>query len=273
MQKGNAAFEAGRLEEAAEVFQSAARLASSDAERAAALNNVAAAEESLGNFSQAERLYGECIRLWSQAPNAPPEVLARPLNNLAVLHRRRGQHKLALEFFERSLRLRPGDAGVLNNIGRLYYLERRYGTAEEFYRKALETEPGNLDVLANLAELEFETKRFAAAEETANLLLRTDGKHRLSVIALLVLGSVSVRRKAWNDADAYLRQAVAAAEEHLGLRHPLTACTWAEYAAVARKLRRKGEAQHYEELAMKVIAGRPERHSVSLAELAAERRR
>ena len=267
MQSGNAALDKSHLSEAASHFQSALKIAAADHERAAALNNLATVEETRGNLSRAERLYVECIETWTRAENATFDALAKPLNNLAVLYRRRAEYKKAAELYQRSLALRPNSPTVLNNLGRMALVQRNYPEAEEYFRRALAITPEDAATLSNLAELQFATRRIDDAKQTASRVLRMESDRPLEVIARLTLAAVARDEKRWTEADAHLKRAAELSGRMLGEQHPLTACVYAEYAQVARKLKRKGEAADYEERARVAVVASAERHTVSWSEL------
>lgn len=273
MQSGNSALDRGKLTQAATDFEAALRMSSADHERAAALNNLAVVEETRGNLARAERLYADCIEAWTRAEASTLDALAKPLNNLAVLYRRRGEYEKAAELYQRSLALRPNSATVLNNLGRMQFVQRRFAEAEEYFRRALASAPSDSATLANLAELQLATGKLDEAKRSAERVVSAENGRPLEVVARLALAGVAREEKDWNQADAHLKRGRIIAQTVLGEDHPLTACVYAEYAYIARKLKRKAEAADYEDRAKAAIAASPDRHTVSFSELLDNHRR
>ena len=272
MKSGNAAVETGEYKNAAQKFRDALRVAKSDYERAASLNNLAAVEESLGEVAEAERHYEQCIAAWSRVPDAPSDALAKPLNNLALLYRRRGQYDRAAELYKKSFELNPR-AGVLSNLGRLSFARRRYQEAEAYYLRALALDPDDAATLANVAELQVAMGRFAAARRTAEQVLNTEKGRPLEIAARQSLAAAYVGEKQWRDAEPQLHQAMQLANRLYGDNHAVTASVYSEYAKVVRKLDRKREAADYEERARRASESTAERNTVSVSELLTDQRR
>ena len=272
MKSGNAAVDTGEYKNAAQKFREALRTAKSDYERAASLNNLAAVEESLGEVGEAERHYEQCIAAWSRVPDAPPDALAKPLNNLALLYRRRGQYDRAAELYKKSFELQPR-AGVLSNLGRLSFARQRYQEAEAYYVRALTLDPDDTATLANMAELQVAMGRFAAARRTAEQVLNTEKGRPLEIAARLSLAAAHAGEKRWHDAEPHLHQAMQLANRLYGDNHAVTASVYADYAKVVRKLDRKREAADYEERARRAGAAITESHTVSVSELLTDQRR
>ena len=276
MKSGNAALNAGEYRVAADLFRGALKAARSDAERAAALNNLASVEETLGQLAQAERHYEECIAAWSRTPDAPADALAKPLNNLALLYSRRREYNRAADLYHRSLQLRTDDMSrvqVLNNLGRLNYARKRYGDAESHYMRALTLAPDDSATLVNLAELQVALGRTASARRTAERVLASEQDRPMEIAARLSLALACAGEKKWQEAEPHLIRAMQLATGLLGENHAVTASLFAEYARVARKLQRKRAAADYQERARRAAAAAPEAHTVSVSELLIDQRR
>lgn len=73
---------------------------------------------------------------------------ANPDNNFAygLLHYHRGNRRLAEQFFERTLRLKPAHTAALIELARLKADDNRFDLAEEYLRRARLIEPGRSDL-------------------------------------------------------------------------------------------------------------------------------
>ena len=276
MKSGNVALDSGHYRTATQHYRNALRVAKVEAERASALNNLAAVEETIGNLAQAERYYEECIAAWSRTPDAPADALAKPLNNLAVLYSRRREYARAEALYLRSLELRSDDAArvqVLTNLGRLNYARKRYSEAEAYYTRALTLSPGNTTTLANMAELQVSLRRPEAARRNASRVLAAEQDRPLEIAARLSLAAADAEEKNWTSAEAHLLKAMQLATRVLGESHAVTASVYAGYAKVARKLNRKREAADYDDKARRAAAASPESQTVSVSELLTDQRR
>lgn len=283
MVAGNAARDRGDHLEARAWFLKAvgAGEGAGGAQFASALNNLAAQEEILGNHSAAERLYQRSLEIWAVVPD-PADGRARPLNNLALLYRKTGRYAEAEQLYRDSLALRKESkdiANVLSNLGELAFAQRKFSEAEDYYLRAIATAesggskatPVLATALDNLAQLQHATGR-TAAEGTAERALRLSAGSPLEIDPRMTLASIAIDGHAWNEAAAHLVRAKDIAEQSFGELHAVTACVYAEYAAVLKKMKRKRESKAYLQRARSILRSLPQQHTVSVAELMAESR-
>ena len=121
----------GRLEEAIEQFEIAAKLDPGDLWSRV---NLGSAYETLGRFEDAKREYLAALKV-------KPKFAATH-NNLGVLYGKQGQIGKAMEEFNTVLKLDPKFAEAYNNKGIVYERMGRLEEAAGEYRAAIRTDPG-----------------------------------------------------------------------------------------------------------------------------------
>lgn len=170
----------------------------------------------------------------AEAERAARTILASE-NNADALHvmglvrRKQNLPADALDFFNRSLSLRPGNPQVLANLGRTLKSVGRNAEAISAFQAALATEPDPADALCELGELQYRAGDLERAEQSLRrvlalapghlqakfwlgLLLRDDGRPN-EAEALLGEGLVAARRAGMKAAFAYH---LASAQYHQG---------------------------------------------------------
>lgn len=268
---GNRLRSEGRFAEAREEYRRALgvleRSRAGSPEMAAVLNNLGTVEDDLGNDLQAEWYYERSIAVWTSVGNRLG--LASPVANLALLRRKRGDYAAADRLYREALELRGPSMGLMVNLGRLAMLRGRYDDAEAFYESAaaLAGESQRAILLANRAELNLVRGRLKEAELLAAEALELVRDRPLETDVRLTLAGVESERRAYPRAAEHLARAAELSERHFGPRHAVTACAYAEYAGVLRKLKRRAEADQYRDRALEIVRALPERHTVRVSEL------
>lgn len=69
------------------------------------------------------------------------------------------QYKTAIEYYERSLKIRPADTSVRTDLGTTYWYSGDADTAIAQFNKALTYDPGKADTLFNLGIVKWQGKR------------------------------------------------------------------------------------------------------------------
>ena len=114
------------------------------AERQARLQvalKMARLHESLGDYSQARRLYEESLHIAEELGDRAG--VARVLHNLGVLAQQQGDYGQARHLYQESLRIaeelgdRAGVATTLHGLGNLAYLQGDHGQARHLYQESL----------------------------------------------------------------------------------------------------------------------------------------
>ena len=104
--------------------------------------------ESTGDLGKAMESYTKALE---SEPNDPPALTC-----IARLHFRQGNHKLAVEFFQRAIAQTPQDAGLHNDLGLTLSKLGDYAGATQSLKKALELSPGTSRYANNLASVHFD---------------------------------------------------------------------------------------------------------------------
>lgn len=104
--------------------------------------------ESTGDLGKAMESYTKALESEANNPQA--------LTNIARLHFRQGNHKMAAEFFKRAIAQQPDDAGLHNDLGLTLSKLDDYLGATQSLSKALAIAPGTSRYANNLASVRFE---------------------------------------------------------------------------------------------------------------------
>jgi Flp pilus assembly protein TadD len=171
VRSGNAAFGAGRYEEAVEVYTRAVLAGDLEPEALAiAFNNRGVAYNELGDYDKAIQDYGQALAL------VPGDKTAT--KNLRNAHIRRGgaaqqlgEQDAALADYARAVELEPGHPLAYRRRGQLLLERGDAAAALADLRRAEELDPGNPDAAALLADAER-----AAAEGQAAADIETVGQ-------------------------------------------------------------------------------------------------
>jgi tetratricopeptide (TPR) repeat protein len=156
----------------------------------------------------------------------------------------------------------PGEEALkaltLCHLGKLKLLRGRRIEAESLIFEAVsiaETLGPSSDVLlpalSSLGDLYASTGESQRAEEAYQralaLALSTPGpQHPDTAVVLRSLGQVRISQARFNEAAELYERALAVAERALGTEHPIYGTYVSEYAALLRKMKRKGEAKKLE---------------------------
>jgi tetratricopeptide (TPR) repeat protein len=152
-------------------------------------NNLAIAYAQQGALDKAENLWRDLLL---QNPDD-----ARVLNNLGSVTSTRKEYAQAAEFFERAVKIKPGDASAHANLGVLYRRMAMPGRAEAEDRIALTLTPVNYGARNELGEVLFEEGRLREAEEQFSVSVGTQP----NALAYNYLGTISLRRGASGEAE------------------------------------------------------------------------
>jgi tetratricopeptide (TPR) repeat protein len=240
-----------------------------------------------GRLDEAILLAERALAIFESTPETPVRELRVCMGNLAILHRERGEYKVAVSYLRRVLKLlqEEGENGpqrveVLNILTTTQLAMGDLAGAEETLADALgfvqNSDPDSrVCLLSNLASLkakrgrEVEAERaFAAAESEAVAAL---GSGHPQLAAILV--NRAVMQKSLHDyagaADSF-RRALAIDEATKGASHPDLAPLLMAYRDVLRKLGRGAEARAMEQRARALPQRAGSQDLVSLRQLQIE---
>jgi esterase/lipase superfamily enzyme/Tfp pilus assembly protein PilF len=249
-QKVQKLYQAGKLDEAADVAKRALDLArdggAPKAKLAAALDNLALIYKVQGHYGEAEKLYAQALNIHKQGitPNNPD--LPAAINNLALLYVAQKRYVEAEPMFKDAIAKWSNNSNQsavatgLNNLGLLYYHQGRYEEAEPRFEKALkirEEIPAKNDhaiatVLNNLALVHEHQGRYKEAETEYKRAL--DLAERLSPDNTLVgrirenLGGLYKSLGKRDEAEQLLKSALAIKTKIFGPDSPYLAPLLAE---------------------------------------------
>jgi tetratricopeptide (TPR) repeat protein len=152
---GIAAFDAGKLDEAEEVFNALVR---KEPAHVNAQYNLGVIAERQGNLGKAEKAYEAAHAI---NPGHTPTLL-----NLGKVYRLQDKFDQAIALYEKALK-EPGrehDTGLLNNLTVAYRLAKKFDLAEATARKVLARTKDNADAYKNLALIYFDQGNYRLAE-------------------------------------------------------------------------------------------------------------
>jgi len=242
---------------------------------AAAMNNVAHVQASLGNDSEAEPLYKQALAIFEKSGGLDSPDVAPTLNNLAALYQRQDRFGDAEPLFRRALAisersLGPGhpDTGrALNNLATLYEKLGRHGDSEPLFRRALSIyekaggpdNPAVATLLNNLGQVAKVTGRHAEAEPLIRRSLTIREKvlgqdHPDVARSLNNMADLYERQRRYADAEPLYRRALSIRERAVGPDHPETATSTNNLAYLLRLEDRVNEALPL--LARLIVTGR-----------------
>jgi CHAT domain-containing protein len=222
-----------------------AALGPMDPEVASALNNLALAYASQGQYERARPLYERASAIWEMTLGGKHPNVAMVLNNLGLLYQGQGLYNRAEPLYQRALAIReeagtdhPSFAETLNNLAFLYTEQGLYGRAEPLYQRALailEEARGknHLDIsrpLNNLANLYMAQGLYSQAGPLYERALairekELGGKNSLVADALVNLASLYSAQGEDSRAESLCARALAIREEILGKKHRDVAST------------------------------------------------
>ena len=131
-----------------------------------------------------------------------------------------GDHRAAVEHFDRALAKRPDDVPLLSAKAAALVSLRRFDEAADFYAKAIQLAPNDTHARYNYGTLLYRQARFTEAVEQFRELVRVDPNHARGQYNLATLaqraGRISEARDAWL-AFTHLQPDVAGAWFNLGV--------------------------------------------------------
>jgi CHAT domain-containing protein/Tfp pilus assembly protein PilF len=229
-----------------------------------ALNDLARANQALGNYADAARMFKQVVdALRKNLPAADPRT-AQALANLATVHLLQGRNAEAEKLYKQALDTaakalgpsNPTVAGLITNLGDVYKNQARYEEAEAQYKRALEMAertggPNDLQValvLNNLTKVYEDQSRFGEVEAASKraLAIREQalGPNHPDVAASLNnLAHLYERLGRYAEADALFRRAIEIWEKSLGPKHPHLASALLNLGSVYASEERLDEAE------------------------------
>ena len=139
--------------QAEKYLKEAKKLAVSDTQKHEVLRDHGSYYYHLGNYSEAELHFIEGLELAQR--NTEPQLIAKSLNDLGLINLKKLDYKKALEYFEKSLKLKQSlelnyeSAVTINNIALVYYRLGDNKKALSFYLEALEKYQDELEKSPN----------------------------------------------------------------------------------------------------------------------------
>jgi tetratricopeptide (TPR) repeat protein len=153
---------------------------------------------------------------WRRALARNPDD-ATALNNLGWLVSRRNRYSEAVQTFQRAITLDPSSANPHLNLAETYLKMGQTAEAELQFRAAIELAPLNVQAHTKLGQLLLEEGRLDEAEDQFRACIRVVP----SLLAYDYLGLISIRRRAWGEAERAFRAALGLDESdsnaHFGL--------------------------------------------------------
>ena len=213
----------------------------SDADVAAALNNLAMLYGSQGQDADAEPLYRRAIAILEKVRGLDSSEIAPELNNLAALYQRQLRYADAETLFKRALAIREKALGrdhpdlgqSLNNLATNYEKQERHADSEPLFKRALAIyekaagpqHPAVATLLNNLGQVDKVQGRFGEAEPLIKRSLAIREKvlgseHPDVARSLNNLADLYERQDHLVDAEPLYQRALAIRERALGTTHP-----------------------------------------------------
>jgi tetratricopeptide (TPR) repeat protein len=232
--QGNAFFDQGRFEEAAESFRNGMRL---NRMLAGAYNNEGIAQAGQGQVEEAMQSFREALRinpnhvearynlgnaLKNKGELAAAEGCYRQAlrinaahteahTNLGNVLRDQGKLTQAVESFQQALRLNPDSVEALNNVGLVYKDIGKLDEAIVSFQQALGVQPRHADILINLGSAFEKQRKPAEALACYRQVSQLDPHHAM---AHNNMGSVYFSQGLLVEAAELYRQALASDANH-----------------------------------------------------------
>ena len=210
----------------------------SELECARTLSNLGSVYYNQGRYREAEPLFIRAIDMWS-ASGGQTKDLAITLHNLASVYQKRAQYPEAIRAYGRALELRqsmlgedaPGLLPLLNGIGACHLEEGDYGQSEQALRQALSIIESNHaeniadagDTFAAFGTLLKNQGDLRSAEtwlKRALVVYQQTGRRNDEETVLNNLGRVKLAQGSRKDAEQLFREAIAKAEQPVGIENP-----------------------------------------------------
>jgi tetratricopeptide (TPR) repeat protein len=265
------------------------RAAPADTRLALLNNELGVLYQLIGRFSEAESHFQKAIHHWEAVAGGSGAGLIRILNNLAALYQTRGQFGKAERVCRRAVGLQAqepenGDlARLLVNRAAIELAQRKYSDAESDYRWAQvvwERVAGSEHVevavvLSNLALVYVRTGRTAEAiSYTEHALAIWERSSEMKAGLGLLLANLGVLYSSTGrtaEAEQAFRRALGILDENPAVAHAAEWQVLVQYAALLRKLKRKGDAKLLEARAqmirLKAAAKDPAQYTVDIGDL------
>lgn len=104
-----------------------------------------------GQLAQAELLAKQSLKSVLQIADA--------CHLLAMIYKRQNQHELSIQYFEKSLQIKPAQPAVLSNFANLLLSLNQLEQAEPLYKKAIQLQPSFSDAIFGLGQLYLKQKK------------------------------------------------------------------------------------------------------------------
>lgn len=226
----------GRYEQAAEEFQSAAKL---DPNSDDALRGLGLAYEHLGKLADAEATYRRAIALhpnywadynwlgkfyytqarYEDAAKMFAQVVAlapdseRGYSNLGGVYLNLGRYGEAIPMFEHSVAIRP-TADAYSNLATAYFYQQRFGEAARTYEQAVKLNQLDYEMWGNLGDAYYwaPTEQSQAAPAYQKAIALADAALRVNPRDAVILCNLALYHAMLRDKDAafaFLRRALA----------------------------------------------------------------
>lgn len=159
---------------------------------------------------------GKILSLLEKTPKEP-----NLLHLAALAYLGNGEHRRAIDYFQRSLRSHSKQPELHNNLANTYKSVGEFTTAEKHYRTALKLQPEFLDALKNLGLLLIKLERYVEAEKTLQHALKLAPR---DVVVLTSLGNLCRAQELFDNAIDYYQQAVSINPNYVNALHNLGLC-------------------------------------------------
>jgi len=113
-----------------------------------------------------------------------PVAIAKIYEKIAWVYAKEKNFVKAIENYEKSIVLNPGEPGPYNNLGNIYFLMNNRKKAIEYYKKSIEISPGQIDAHTNLGIAYYYEGLLKEAAEQFNLVLNLDPKNEKAIVML-----------------------------------------------------------------------------------------
>lgn len=200
IQRGKESYAKGYLTDAIAEFNEVIESDASDDDKAIALTYLGMIADERGD-------HGKAIEYLDRAKKynkLNPDIY----KNLALAYRHKKDFAKAVEYAERAVEMNDKDTGSLILLGNIYFEQSRYDDAIKQYRRALDLEPENGAVLYNLASALLRKGDEVAAVEYLKRAGAADKIGEIAYKAYTQLGALFTDRKAFDEAEKYLKLAV-----------------------------------------------------------------
>ena len=199
--RGAESYSRGYLADAISEFNEVIESAAPDRDKAIALTYLGIISDEKGEYDKALD-YLNRARTYD---GKNPEIY----KNLAIVYRHRKEFDKALESAQMSTSLSEGAADASLLTGNIYFESGRYDEAIAAYREVLAKSPDNPRVLYNLGSALMKKGDEFAAIEYFRQAGAADRIGDVAHKAYSRLGVMSIERKSFEEAEKYLKQAVA----------------------------------------------------------------